>query len=60
MTIHGNGIGLRYEHLESLLSSKPNDIKWVEILVDNTINESEAILRRLDDLRQTYEFVWHG
>ncbi len=55
----GFGLGLRPEHYESILTTKP-DIDWFEIITENYLIPGGKPLFYLDKIRELYPLVMHG
>jgi len=61
----GLGYGLRGPHIEDILISKPQNIKWFEVISENYMKQSCGLLpyRRIDQLlkiRENYQIHLHG
>ena len=56
----GFGLGLRAEHYEDILTEKPSQIDWLEILTENYMVDGGKPLYYLDAIRQDYPMVMHG
>lgn len=57
--IHGVGIGLRAQHYAEILATKP-PIPWLEILIDNYMEDGGLPLHHLTQVRQDYPITFHG
>ena len=55
----GYGLGLRTEHYNDILASKPN-IDWFEVLSENYMIPGGKPLYYLDRIRENYPVVMHG
>jgi len=55
----GFGLGLRTEHYETILKTKPA-IDWFEIITENYLVPGGKPLFYLDQIRQDYPMVMHG
>lgn len=55
----GFGLGLRTEHYNTILESKPN-IDWFEALSENYMIPGGKPLQYLDRIRENYPVVMHG
>lgn len=55
----GFGLGLRTEHYNSILDSKP-DIDWLEVISENYMVPGGKPLHFLDRMRAEYPVVMHG
>ena len=55
----GYGLGLRTEHYNAILESKPN-IDWFEALSENYMIPGGKPLQYLDRIRENYPVVLHG
>ncbi len=55
----GIGLGLRPEHYEAILDSKPK-IDWFEIITENFMVEGGSALHYLDKITERYPVVMHG
>lgn len=55
----GFGLGLRTEHYNSILDSKP-DIDWLEVISENYMVPGGKPLHFLDRIRAEYPVVMHG
>ncbi len=55
----GFGLGLRTDHYNDILESKPN-IDWFEALSENYMIPGGKPLRYLDRIRENYPVVMHG
>jgi len=58
-TYLGFGLGLRAQHYEEILSSKPS-IDWFEIITENYLIPGGKPLNYLDRIRADYPIVMHG
>ena len=56
----GFGLGLRAEHYQDVLESKPKNIDWFEILSENYMVDGGKPLYFLDAIRQDYPMVMLG
>ena len=59
LTTLGFGLGLRTEHYNAILESKPN-IDWFEALSENYMIPGGKPLHYLDRIRENYPVVMHG
>lgn len=57
--LRGSGIGLRSEHYQTILDSKP-DVPWFEILTDNYMGAGGLPLYYLEKIREYYPVSFHG
>lgn len=57
-TISGVGIGLRDEHINQVIETKPA-VGWFELLVDNYLADN-ADLERIDQVVSDYPISFHG
>ena len=55
----GFGLGLRTEHYNAILESKPN-VDWFEVLSENYMIPGGKPLYYLDRIRENYPVVMHG
>ena len=55
----GFGLGLRTEHYNAILESKPN-VDWFEVLSENYMIPGGMPLHYLDRIRENYPVVMHG
>ena len=55
----GFGLGLRTEHYNAILESKPN-VDWFEVLSENFMIPGGMPLHYLDRIRENYPVVMHG
>ena len=55
----GFGLGLRTEHYNAILESKPN-VDWFEVLSENYMIPGGKPLHYLDRIRENYPVVMHG
>ena len=56
----GFGLGLRSEHYQDLLDTKPPQLDWLEIISENYMIDGGKPLYFLDKFRQDYPMVMHG
>jgi hypothetical protein len=56
----GFGLGLRPEHYQAVLETRPQDIDWFEIISENYMIGGGKPLYFLDKIRQDYPMVMHG
>ncbi|MEI6730013.1 MAG: DUF692 domain-containing protein [Pseudomonadota bacterium] len=56
----GFGLGLRAEHYQEVLESRPKTVDWFEIISENFIEAHQGYLEMLADLRADYTIVMHG
>jgi len=56
----GFGLGLRAEHYQEVLESRPKTVDWFEIISENFIEAHQGYLEMLADLRADYPIVMHG
>lgn len=54
----GAGVGLRAQHFQTVLSSKP-DIPWFELLADNYLNKGGANIDTVLAIREHYPMTLH-
>jgi len=57
--IQGVGIGLRSQHYQHILDTKP-DTPWFEILTDNYMGDGGQPLDYLEKIRADYPLTFHG
>jgi len=57
--LKGAGIGLRSEHYQTILESKP-DVPWFEALTDNYMGAGGLPLYHLEKIRDNYPLSFHG
>ncbi|MFW2372936.1 MAG: DUF692 family multinuclear iron-containing protein, partial [Gammaproteobacteria bacterium] len=57
--LRGSGIGLRSEHYQTILDSKP-DISWFEVLTDNYMGAGGLPLYCLEKITEYYPVSFHG
>jgi uncharacterized protein (UPF0276 family) len=55
----GFGLGLRVEHYEEILASRPR-VDWFEIISENYMAPGGRPLRYLERIRERYPLVMHG
>ncbi|MCG8097606.1 MAG: DUF692 family protein, partial [Candidatus Thiodiazotropha taylori] len=55
----GYGLGLRRQHYEDVLDTKP-EVDWFEILSENYMVNGGKPLYYLDRIREHYPMVMHG
>lgn len=55
----GYGLGLRHQHFQYILDTKPA-VDWFEILTENYLVEGGRPLYYLDRVHEHYPFVMHG
>ncbi len=56
----GFGLGLRPDHYDSIITDKPTEIEWFEIISENFMVEGGKPLYYLDKIRADYPMVMHG
>lgn len=56
----GFGLGLRSVHYPTILTEKPKDIEWFEIISENFMVAGGKPLYHLDKIRADYPIVMHG
>jgi uncharacterized protein (UPF0276 family) len=56
----GFGLGLRAEHYQDIIDSRPTEIDWFEIISENYMIDGGKPLYFLDRIRQDYPMVMHG
>lgn len=56
----GFGLGLRSEHYQAVLDTRPKEIDWFEIISENYMIDGGKPLYFLDRIRQDYPMVMHG
>ena len=56
----GFGLGLRAEHYQDILDSRPANVDWFEILSENYMVDGGKPLYFLDAIRRDYPMVMHG
>ena len=59
MSLQGFGLGLRPQHYEALLATRPR-VDWLEALSENYLVDGGKPLHYLDRLREHYPVVLHG
>ncbi len=57
--ISGAGIGLRTQHYQTILESRP-DVPWFEVLTDNYMGAGGLPLYHLEQVRDIYPISFHG
>jgi uncharacterized protein (UPF0276 family) len=57
-TISGVGLGLRSNHYQEILTSKPN-VPWFELLADNYMEDGGLPIERALKVRQNYPLTLH-
>ncbi len=57
--ISGVGVGLRHQHLKSMLKQRP-DLPWLELLVDNWLDDEGAAGDYLAEIACSYPVALHG
>jgi uncharacterized protein (UPF0276 family) len=57
-TISGVGLGLRSNHYQEILTSKPN-VPWFELLADNYMEDGGLPIERALKIRQDYPLTLH-
>jgi uncharacterized protein len=58
-TNYGIGIGLRTQHYQHLLTTKPR-VDWFEIISENYMIDGGGPLQILDEILDTYRVIQHG
>ncbi|MBS9783255.1 MAG: DUF692 family protein, partial [Pasteurella sp.] len=56
----GFGLGLRPDHYDSIITDKPTEIDWFEIISENFMVAGGKPLYYLDKIRADYPMVMHG
>ncbi len=56
--IKGVGIGLRHQHFQNFIESKP-DVSWLEVHTENFLNQDSTSSKYLASIRQSYEISAH-
>lgn len=56
----GFGLGLRAEHYQEILDTRPSSVDWFEILSENYMVDGGKPLYFLDAIRRDYPMVMHG
>jgi len=56
----GFGLGLRANHYEHILETRPKTIDWFEIISENFMECHQGYLDFLCDLRSDYPIIMHG
>ncbi len=56
----GFGLGLRAEHYQAVLDSRPENVDWFEIISENYMIDGGKPLYFLDAIRRDYPMVMHG
>jgi uncharacterized protein (UPF0276 family) len=56
----GFGLGLRATHYQTILTQRPKEVQWFEIISENYLYASEEKQPILEDLRRDYPLVMHG
>lgn len=56
----GFGLGLRTEHYQDILDTKPEQVDWLEIISENYMVDGGKPLYYLDAIRAHYPMVMHG
>jgi uncharacterized protein len=57
--IVGTGVGLRSEHMPTILKETPA-VPWFEVLIDNYLNFSPKALANLDRIAEHYPLAFHS
>jgi len=58
--IKGFGLGLRHEHFDEVIQTKPKAIDWFEILTENYMSPGGHAISCLEQIREHYPIVFHG
>lgn len=56
----GFGLGLRTDHYSDILTNKPSEIDWFEVISENYMVDGGKPLYHLDKVRSDYPIVMHG
>ncbi len=56
----GFGLGLRAQHYDIILETRPKSVDWFEIISENFIEAHNGYWDFLADLRQDYPIIMHG
>ncbi len=56
----GFGLGLRPDHYDTIITDKPTEIDWFEIISENFMVAGGKPLYYLDKIRANYPMVMHG
>lgn len=56
----GFGLGLRADHYDTILATRPKNVDWFEIISENFIEAHTGYWDFLADLRADYPIVMHG
>jgi uncharacterized protein (UPF0276 family) len=56
--IKGVGLGLRHQHFQDFIESKP-DVPWLEVHTENFLNQDSTSSKYLASIRQNYEISAH-
>ncbi len=56
----GYGLGLRSDHLESIVSTLPQQVDWFEAVTENYLVPGGNPLYYLEQIREHYPVVFHG
>ena len=54
------GVGLRTEHIDDVINTKPQDISWLEIITENYLDNEGIALTKLQQIRKHYPISFHG
>ena len=55
----GGGAGLRHEHFNSIIQTKP-DLGWFEVISEDFIDVGGSVLEALKEIRKSYRIIGHG
>jgi len=58
--IHGAGLGLRREFIDSLLDSAPSTIDFIEVAPENWMNMGGKFAKQLQQATEQYPLLCHG
>jgi uncharacterized protein (UPF0276 family) len=56
----GFGLGLRAQHYDEILATRPKGVQWFEIISENFIDAHKGYWEFLADIRRDYPIVMHG
>lgn len=59
-SVHGIGLGLRYDLASELLERRPETVAWLEIHPENYVNRGGRYQEMLDLARRDWPIVTHG
>ena len=56
----GFGLGLRFEHYETILTDRPKGVDWFEIISENFMESHQGYWDFLADIKRDYPIIPHG